>query len=78
MIVPVSEISMKVHYKNDNIIAITINNEEYVCHVEVAHTNENKQTVNAMINGKKERFSYVSQENDLHIFTKVFLLLYNI
>jgi len=65
-----TEISMGVRYKNDNTIAITINNEEYVCHVEVAHTNENKQTVNTMINGKKERFSYVSQDNDLHIFTK--------
>ena len=62
---------MEVRYSNDNTISITINNEEYVCNVEVAHTNENKQTVNAMINGKKERFSYVSQDNDLHIFTKV-------
>jgi len=52
------------------LIFFQVGDEEFVCSGDLDTTDDN-MTASVTINGKKEKFSFVTHDDSLHIFTKV-------
>jgi len=64
------EIDVRVTHENDGKIMIKVGEQEFECHGKLV-TNDNGQTfIHSNIDGKIEKFSVLSKEDCIHVFTK--------